>query len=194
MRYKKTFIALVVVGIGAYFVSRAGVFSPSVVPPEFESARLQGALIAEAIVGLSKKSASSLEAINKLDQDRDFTEASNRAAELIEQSREIRNKAVELSGELEKMTAALSKINSFEARQAALESISSRLALINRLINYSAYLSELQAALDSRFSGVPGDRKIETIVNQINSEVNAINNFNTQAGRSMERFDEIVKK
>jgi len=193
MRYKKTTLAALVIGVGIYFVSRAG-FSRTTVPPEFEQARLQGALIAENIVGLSRQSADSLQKVNEFDQQGNFAEASNLTQELIKQSQDIRNKAVELSGQLEKMTQALSKINSFEARQAALESITNRLALINRLINYSASLGDLLGALSARFSGNPGKHDVQSIVNQINAEATAINNFNLQAGQAMERFDRIIKK
>ncbi|RJQ28654.1 hypothetical protein C4571_03250 [Candidatus Parcubacteria bacterium] len=192
MRHKKAFIALIVLGIGIYFISRAGFFSATI-PPEFEEARLRGALISEAIVNLSRESVSVLEKVNELDEKRDFTEALNMTSDLLKQSGEIRNKAVELSGELEKMTQALSKINSFEARQAALEAISNRLALIARLVNYSAYFSDLLNALNARFSGASGDHQVEAIIGQINAEITAINNFNAQAGQAMERFDAIVK-
>ena len=80
--------------------------------------------------------------------------------------------------------------------RAALESISSRLALINQLINYSADLSRLEEALRGRFAGTgtTSPAEITALVNQINTDVNAINNFNSQAGQAMDRFDGIVGK
>ena len=193
MRHKRWFIALVALGLGVYFVGKAGFFGPTI-PSEFESARLQGALIAESIVSLSKKSTESLRHVNELEAQSNFTEASNLIADLVKESQEIRRKAVELSGELERMTQALSSINSFDARQAALESIANRLALINRLINYSSYLSDLLNVLDKRFSGDPGNgQEIETLVSQINAEVIAINSFNEQAGQAMSRFDAVIR-
>ena len=92
------------------------------------------------------------------------------------------------------MTKDLSNINSSPAQQAALESISSRLALINELISYSNDLDHLLAVLQSRFSGTPQPNdEVQGIVNQINTDVNAINNFNAQAGQAMDRFDTIEK-
>ncbi len=92
------------------------------------------------------------------------------------------------------MTKSLSDISSFEARQAALESISSRLALLNRLISYSADIDQLSATLADRFNGkyVPANQ-ISAMIDNVNAEVRAINNFNAQAGQSMDRFDKIVK-
>ncbi len=160
---------------------------------DFSKARLQGALIAQQIVDLSNQSAQDLEKINQLDREKNFTEALNITNDLIKRSQQIRDLAVQLSQELERMTRALSDINSFEARQAALESISSRLALITRLVSYSNYLSQLLETLRDRFSGTTsGDQRVSQLVDQINAEVRAINNFNNEASRAMERFDKIV--
>jgi hypothetical protein len=80
------------------------------------------------------------------------------------------------------------------AQQAALESISSRLALINELITYSSDLNHLLTVLQLRFRGTPQPNgEVQGIVNQINTDVNAINNFNAQAGQSMDKFDSIEK-
>ena len=57
------------------------------------------------------------------------------------------------------MTSDLSNINSSPAQQAALESISSRLALINELISYSNDLDHLLAILQARFSGTPATER-----------------------------------
>lgn len=166
------------------------------IPGEFTNARLQGALIAQNIVNLSNQSVLDLVEINKYDQARNFREALNLTGEVLQQSQEIRDQAIELSKQVEEMTKALSKIGSFEARQAALESIANRLALISRLINYSGYLGQLLESLQARFAGesVPKERKVSTLVDQINAEVRAINAFNDQATQAMGRFDEIANK
>ncbi|MEK7195089.1 MAG: hypothetical protein AAB655_00135 [Patescibacteria group bacterium] len=168
---------------------------PGSVPEGFIQARLQGALIAQNIVNLSNQSALDLNEVGELDRNKNFVEALNLTTELIKKSQEIRDQAVLLSSEIEKMTKALSEIDSFEARQAALEAIANRLALISRLINYSGYLGQLLDVLRGRFTGIYAPSyEVQNLITQINSEVRAINNFNTQAGRAMERFDEIVGK
>ncbi|MBI4085421.1 MAG: hypothetical protein HY432_02885 [Candidatus Liptonbacteria bacterium] len=190
-RQTKIFLGVFAVGIVGVLGSRL-LFSNAGVPQDFINARAQGALISQNIVNLSKQSASDLEKINELDNQGNFTEATNVALKAIQESQEIRKQAVELSNQVSRMTTALSGISSFEARQAALESISSRLALISRLINYSEYLNQLLVALQAKFSGQAGDREVESIINQINLEVTAINSFNNQASRSMDRFDAII--
>lgn len=181
------FLALLLIAILGYrFISAKSI------PQDFINARIQGAIISQNIVTLSKSSADDLEKINQLDRQGNFVEATNVALETIQKSKEIRNQAVELSNQVSKMTAALSDIDSFEARQAALEAISNRLALISRLINYSEYLNQLLQTLQAKFSGSSGNHDVELVINQVNAEVTAINNFNGQATQAMNRFDLIV--
>ena len=164
------------------------------IPKEFTDARIQGAMISQSIVNLSNQSTANLENINKLDNTNNFSQALELTEKVIQESRDIRSQAVDLSDQVSKMTRALSAIKSFEARQAALEAISSRLALISRLINYSDYLNQLLGELQARFSGKPGtgDHRVAAIILQINGEVTAINSFNNQATQAMNRFDRIV--
>ncbi len=166
--------------------------SPSGIPKEFTDSRIQGAMIAQDIVNLSNQSVDDIGKINQLDKQGNLLEATNVALETIQKSKDIRTQAVELSNQVSKMTASLSSIESFEARQAALEAISNRLALISRLINYSDYLNQLLQALQEKFAGRAGDEKVQEAIVQINAEVTAINNFNTQSTQAMNRFDAIV--
>lgn len=169
--------------------------SVGVISPDFNDSRLQGALIAQNIVTLSNQSALDLSKISELDRDRKFTEALNLTSDAVSQSQKIRDQAVALSSETERMTRALSSIDSFEARQAVLESIANRLALISRLINYSGYLGQLLDLLHSHFNGkISKDQvaQISSMIELINGEVRAINNFNNQASQAMDRFDKIT--
>ena len=93
------------------------------------------------------------------------------------------------------MTRSLPNISSPEARQDALNAISSRLALISELMNYSNDLENLLTTLQNHFTGATiksGD--VQAIVNQINTDVNAVNNFNAQAQQSMTAFDALTNK
>jgi hypothetical protein len=164
------------------------------IPTDFTAARQQGAIIAQTIVNSSNQSTADLRQINQYDQQGDYKDALALTTQLISQSADLRNQAVQLSTQVSQMTKDLSSISSVPAQQAALESISSRLALINELITYSNDLDHLLAVLQARFSGqsqANGD--VQGIVNQINTDVNAINNFNAQAGQAMDKFDSIEK-
>jgi hypothetical protein len=164
-------------------------------PQAFTDARLKGALISQNIVNLSNESTLDLAKINEYDAQGNYTEALNLTTDVIKQGQQIRDQAVELSAQVEEMTKALSGLDSLEARQAALESISNHLALLSRLINYSGYLGQLLDVLRSHFTGKTyDDREVSLLIDQINSEVRAINNFNSQAGQAMNRFDKIVSQ
>ncbi|MBI3589643.1 MAG: hypothetical protein HY093_04515 [Candidatus Liptonbacteria bacterium] len=193
--YRKTriFFAFGLIILGTLVVTLVRSFGGGV-PQQFADARLQGALIAQAIVDLSNQSISDLETINKLDRQGSFSEALKMVGVEIQRSQEIRDQAIKLSAELEKMTRALSDLKSFEARQAALESISNHLALISRLVNYSGYLSRLLDVLRVHFEKSFSNRKeVDVLVKQINDEIIAINSFNDQANQAMKRFDDLVR-
>ncbi len=190
----KTYFLAILTLIGVYVIISIARSFGGGVPVEFVEARLQGALIAQNIVDLSNQSTENLKAINDFDKQRNYKPALELAGKVVTQSQEVRNEAVKLSGELEKMTRALSDLKSFEARQAALQGISNHLALLTRLINYSGYLSELLEILRGRFEGnLAFSNRVGILVEQINAEVNAVNNFNKQAIQAMGRFDTIVK-
>lgn len=185
------FVAIVAVGYGInwYLQSR------NTVPVTFTAARTQGAIIAQTIVNNSNQATNELATINQYDQEGNYKDALASTTALINESGDLRNQAVQLSQQIGQMTQDLSSIKSVDAQQAALESISSRLALINELVTYSADLNHLLTVLQSRFNGtyVPND-EVTGIVNQINTDVNAINNFNIQAERAMDKFDSIENK
>lgn len=185
------FLAIIAAGYAVVRLTRGS----GAVPADFTAARLQGAIIAQNIVNLSNQSRADLAKVSDLDEKRKYEEALSLASNLLSQSQGIRDQAVALSTQIGEMTKALSAISDFNARQAALESIASRLALINQLINYSADLSRLLDVLRNRFAGARGtNAEVRALVNQINTEVNAINAFNGQAGQAMDRFDAIVRK
>jgi hypothetical protein len=185
------FIIIILLGYGIALFWEA----QNKVPADFTAARQQGAIIAQTIVNTSNDSVNELQQINKYDQEGDYKDALASTTDLINQSAELRTEAVQLSTQVSSMTKDLSDINSEPAQQAALESISSRLAVINELVTYSSDLNHLLTVLQARFSGTPEPNgTVQGIVNQINTDVNAINNFNAQAGQAMDQFDTIENK
>lgn len=185
------FLAIVLVGFAT--VAITGSLGRGV-PRAFSEARLQGAMIAQNIVDVSNRSVQDLGRINELDKQGNFTEALNLTTAAVGQSQEIRNEAIRLSTELEKMTLALSEMKSFEARQAAFSAVSNHLALISRLINYSGYLGRLLEVLRHRFTGDFSDaERVDALISQINSEIEAINKLNTEANEAISKFDKLVR-
>ena len=180
--------------MATYLVVAFAGSSGSDVPAAFSEARVQGAVIAKNIVDASNQSASDIELINKLDKGGNYTEALNVVARTVGKSQEIRSEAINLSAQLENMTKAVSGISSDQAKQAALESISSYLSLISRLINYSGYLEKLLGVLRNRFVGNFSDQEgVADLIKSVNGEIQSINDFNTQADQAIKRFDQLVK-
>lgn len=190
----KIAVPVVILLAGGIFLVAIG-FSAGSVPKEFTDARLRGGLVSQHIVDTSNQISDELNKVNEMDQNGKFADALNSTVELIKKSQELRTQAVELSNELNNMTASISKVKSEEARQLAFESIADRLALINRLINYSDYLNQLLTALHSRFMGRVGDNsaQVQSLITEINAEVQEINKFNIHASQSMERFDKVAR-
>jgi hypothetical protein len=192
-RHTKAIAAFIIIIAAGYGLA---IFwqSQNKVSGDFTSARLQGAIIAQTIVNSSNQSTDELAAISKYDREGDYTDALASTTDLINQSADLRSEAVQLSAQVEQMAKGVSSISSQPAQQAALESISNRLALITQLITYSNDLDRLLSVLHSRFTGTPeSNGDVQAIVDQINADVNLINNFNTQAGQAMDRFDAIEK-
>jgi len=185
------FLALIIVGtVTAWIMNKRGG-----VPAGFTQAREQGALIAQSIVDLSNQSTNDLVQVNDLDKSGDYTNALVITTNIITKNQTLHDQAISLSNQIEAMAKSLPDISSPDARQAALDAISSRLALVSELINYSGDLEKLLVTLQGHFTGAvikPGD--VQAIVNQINTDVNAINNFNSQAQGSMVRFDTLTSK
>jgi hypothetical protein len=186
------FVIILVVGSGAAALLWQ---NENRIPQSFTDARLKGAAIAESIVQTSSSSTAELAQVNTLDNQGSYTDALTKTTELVTQSQALRDQAVQLSSQIGAMTQALSGVNSTEARQAAFEGIADQLALINQLINYSGDLDRLLLTLQNHFTGKAWRANDVTAeVNQINTDVNAINNFNAQATQAMQRFDQIVNK
>jgi len=185
------FLAFLVLVVAGFFASKFK--SAAEVPPAFEQARMDGAVTAQDIVNLSNQLVTDLNEVNRMDSQGNTREALSLTVGLLQKSNDVRGLAVKLSDQLGKMTTALSGVKSTDARAAALESISDRLALINKLINYSDELAQLAEVLQHKFIGTYDARKVPALVSQINGEVTAINNFNRLAGAAMDKFDQIIK-
>lgn len=186
-------MAVVLIGGGIYAVAESTLTSQASLQ-KFGDARAQGAVVADAIVGLSNRFGSDLGAIHQLDQEHAYADALVKTNELLARSEEMRTKAKELSDSLGTMTQTLQVLQPVEARQAALDSIAQRLILIDHLIRYSESLRELVGVLQARFTGSQiSDANVRLLVDQVNVEVAAINNLNKNAVASMDRFDQLTK-
>lgn len=187
----KIYVVFAAILFGGYAIYKLIAFAYAT-PKDFEAARLKGADVSQEIVNISNQIKDELIVVNDLDKNWNYAGALERVTEVSKKTEEIRAKAVELSAQLQIITSALPKIGGDEAKQAVIESVSNRLALLSRLINYSDYTYQLVSVLRDKFAGTwHAQSQVSGLVGQINAEVTAINAFNQSAMAAMARFDKL---
>ena len=159
----------------------------------FNLSRMQTALISEDIINLSNQIKNGVLKLNELEEEKNYKEAFNTINEINLKILNVREKAFELSKELQTMTLELNNIKAGGAEKFALASITNRVTIINHLINYTDYLSQLNSALEKRFYGKDNKDEILSLINKINAEVDAINEVNEKAKADIQKFDEALK-
>ncbi|KKR88981.1 MAG: hypothetical protein UU85_C0007G0025 [Candidatus Wolfebacteria bacterium GW2011_GWA2_42_10] len=161
------------------------------VPEEFLRARQEASLIAKDIIFISSQTADNINKISDLDRDKNYTEALNLISAELNNNREARNKAVNLSAQLEIMTKNISQISPPVVSQIALEAVGSETTLISRLITYNDYLVQLLGILQKKFLGQEknSNEKITELISKINEEAKAINNLDKNFNDLMKQFD-----
>lgn len=190
-RRLRIFIVFLLIVLAVYLIARIFFFDVKTVPSDFLKARQEASLIANDIVILSNESVGDLGKIYELDKKGDYEEALSLLANELERNRQAREKAVELSAQLEKMARAVPEISPASASQSAIQAISSETALISRLITYNDYLFQLLEILRSKFLGQTknSSEQISELINKINEEVRAINELDKKFNEVMEKFD-----
>src|SRR3989344_9499184 len=126
-RYRVLIIAIIVIG-GFALLGKMVFFPATYVPTEFTEARLEGATIAQKIVTLSGGALASLEKISEYDKNGETTEALILISQQLIANRVNQEEAVNLSRQLEKMARFLSNIKPANARQQAIEAVTSEVA------------------------------------------------------------------
>ena len=187
----KIYVVFAAILFGGYAIYKIIAFA-SATPKDFETARLRGADISQEIVSISAQIKDELLVVNELDKNWNYSGALEKVIGVAKRTEEMRAKAVELSAELQVMTSALPKLGGEEAKQAVVESVSNRLPLLSRLINYSDYTYQLVSVLREKFAGTwHSQAEVSQLVDKINAEVTAVNSFNQSAMAAMARFDKL---
>ncbi|HDH07777.1 MAG TPA: hypothetical protein ENG89_02040 [Candidatus Moranbacteria bacterium] len=190
-RRLRVFIIFILIILAAYLITRIFFVEPKTVPNDFLRARQEASLIAKDIVNLSNESAGNINEIYEFDREGNYKEALNLLANELERNRQAREKAIELSAQLEKMARAVSEISPISASQSAIQAISSETTLISRLITYNDYLFQLLEVLRSKFLGKTKNSSelISELISKINEEVQAINELDRKFNEVMKEFD-----
>jgi len=186
------FLSTIAVGLGIYLLV-AAVLKDRFVPQEFLDARARGAELAQNIVLLSRESLKNLGQIAKYDLEGSVAKAVDLISIEINKNQEIRREAIKLSSQLEKMARSLNAIKPEPARVLAIEAISSEVALVSRLIVYNDFFLQLFGTLETKFQGEEPNptNRVQQLINNINDEAKAINQFNKRFNESLAEFDKI---
>ena len=193
LRGKKFYLIFVLLILGSYWLINFSYTKSINIPEAFNLSRMQTALISEEIINLSNQIKTGVSKVNELEEKKDYKGAFNTLSEINLKILNVRAKAFELSKDLQTMTLELNNIKAGGAEKFALASITNRVTIINHLINYTDYLSQLNSALEKRFYGKDNKDEILSLINKINAEVDAINEANEKAKTDIQKFDEALK-
>lgn len=193
---------LIIIAVAAaaiyVFVKVLGISESSkiFVPPELLEARSRGAEIAEKIVSLSKESIENLSVISTEDEIGNYTTGLDLVLKEVQRNEKARKEALDLSQELGVMATSLNQVQPEEAAKVGLEAIINESQIVQRLINYNAYIFQLLDILQSRFTtdgAAPGtDAKVKELINKMNEEAEAINELNNKYKNLMSEFDKLT--
>ncbi|MEK7611967.1 MAG: hypothetical protein AAB407_01335 [Patescibacteria group bacterium] len=189
----KVALVIVIVSVGIVFAATYLVASETFMPPEFTSARIEGARLAGEIVALADSSLANLEAVYRYNANKDTQAALVVVSQEILKMKEMQTKAIGLSTELEKMARSLEQIKPNKAKILATEAVSSEIALVSHLISYNDYLSQLFHSLKNSIEAPhlgPG-QNIEVLVAKINEETATINELDRRFNATLVEFDQV---
>ncbi len=166
-------------------------FSTATVPQGFIDGRDAAAVHAQDVVSLLKETGNNLRKIQELEQQGKYKDALQIVYYEIEKNRTVTEKALALTGDLEKMAKAVPDIEPSRARETALVAISSEVMLVTTLNGYiNNDLSRLLQLLGDRLLGRSGDiEALNRMVDAMNVKTDSINNLNNQFTQLMEEFN-----
>lgn len=187
----RLFVILLLMVFFAYFVGRFLLAKTKTVPAEFMQARQEASLIAHDIVGMSKESAKHISDISLLNSDRKYADALDLVAQELDRNRQIRDKAIALSGHLQTMTINVSSIEPRVSAEIALEAVSTEVTLIGHLLTYNDYLNQLLGVIQGKIIGnrEVSPEAIADLIKKINDESIVVNVLNEKFNEKMAMFD-----
>lgn len=163
-------------------------------PKEFFVSRSQGAAIAETLQQLTRQSLSRIAQIAEYDQSRNANAALLLISQEINEHTKSQELAAELASQMEVMARLMPSINPESAREDATEGISAGLALVSRLVTYNNLIRELFGVLQQKLVDEKNtaifDGRVNSLIDEINTQAKAINEFNRRLNDAMAEFDD----
>lgn len=166
------------------------------VPDSFAEARINGAVISNFLNEFSTKSIETLNQIEEKDKNNQREEALDMAIYELERIRVAREQTIKLLSELEKMAASIPDIRNTEAQALGMQAISTKISLIDRLLNYNERMRSLLDILRQKFTTRNPERfnaEMATIISALNDDALTINELNRKYQNLMEEFDRRIQ-
>lgn len=175
-------------GVGAAWMFLVG---PTIIPLDFVAARTRGAELALEIGVISQNSLRSLDEIATHDKRGDRAEALTLVTRELIKNRELSDRALALSIELAKMAEQIPELRPRDARATVSEALSYEVAMVGRLLGYTASLKELFEVLRAKLTarGKSSNGRVQDLLIEINASASSINALNKAFNETMERFD-----
>ncbi|HEY4500000.1 MAG TPA: hypothetical protein VJH70_02680 [Candidatus Paceibacterota bacterium] len=185
-----TFAALMIVSISVYKWANA-----TFVPALFQDARVESVRISKDIVNLLEESLRNLEIISQADRDYNFSAALDLVYKELERIRIAKDRAKELTDQLNVMAKAIAQITPIKAKNIALEAVSTEVSLLSHLVIYNDTLNSLLETLRYKFSGdIRYDAEdVQKLVSGLNQQAQDINSLNDQFNQKIGEFDALVE-
>lgn len=185
-------ILTVVLIIFLSFVLFSG--SAQIVPSSFTDARIVASDRATELVTMLSGTNEKIREVKDLVEKGSHAKALSIVQGEMAKNKDIRERAVRLALELEKMARAIADIRSDKAAQIALGATTKETAVISQLLSYTNELQNLLVALQTVVvSSYPDYTEVNKSIGIINSAADEINAFNQAYKSEMEKFDQIVQ-
>ena len=182
-------VVLVIIFVSYVFSSASG----RIVPASFVEARVSASDQAAQLVSILSETTGRIGEVQERIGEYKYTQALEIVTEEAKKDGDIRNRAVQLALELEKMAKAIQNIRSDQAAQVALSATSKEAALIAQLLSYVNELQDLLVQLRLAVSNPRGGfENVNDSIADINKAADEINKLNEEYKAEMSRFDEII--
>jgi len=164
------------------------------VPAEFSTARAAGGNDAQQITDLSKQVRDDLNQLQDLQHKGQYKEAQKLLTDIETKNATLKTVSLDLATQLATMAQSVSGISNKDVQALALDALNVHLKMISQVVEYNAHLGELTGLLSAKLQyHMASQQRIDELVKQINTDVDAVNGLNTQATEKLKAFDDAIR-
>ncbi len=165
--------------------------NPSTPPADFLEARIAAVGAVNNLAQLVDNSLANLEKVDTFTKNENDIEAQNLIGFEFQQRAEKQNAALRLALQLDQMAKTAPSIRSSRARTYAVQSITSGVAMVSRIISYNNNLDQLFTAIQQKiqYKNQPNPTNIRALSANLNADAKAINGLSKEFNDALAQFD-----